>query len=421
MSTYPEHNSVKRCLEIIEKKLQWGDAQNWHNDVFLELSEKIKDDTSVLLSVTTLKRVWGKVKYNSAPSISTLNTLAQFAGYTNWRDFKGSIEDKEKPNWFSRTINPNMHIIIISAVVLALGFISVFSVANVSEDNSTQDFSKVKFNSQPVTNTLPNSVIFDLNLDGITSDSIYIQQYWDVTKTIKVNADQKQATGIYYYPGYFNATLRVDGKVVREHDLFIKSEGWLGTLDYKPVPKYVDKANIVSQKISFPEVILEEIKQREKPLQSAFHYVDNFRNVSGDNIKISQTVNTVLNEKWAVCQSLRIVILGSESAIIIPFSKLGCVSNLGLMMSDVYLSGKKNDLSMFGVDLSENQKIDIEIIDKNVTVSIADKIIYSGKYNTSIGRFVGIRYRFIGAGQIHELQIKDLNKKKTVLETDFAN
>ena len=92
---YPEYKLVQKCLQAIEQQLGWGEATQWHNDVYIELSERIHKDTQVLLSPTTLKRVWGRVNYSSAPSITTLNTLAKFAGYHNWREFKNQAKEKK--------------------------------------------------------------------------------------------------------------------------------------------------------------------------------------------------------------------------------------------------------------------------------------------------------------------------------------
>lgn len=420
MSLYPEHILVKKCLKLIEERLQWGHPENWHNDVFIELSEKIREETSVLLSATTLKRVWGKVKYDSAPSISTLNALSQFAGFDNWRDFKNNNEVLEKESWFQKNVHPNTHIIITLGIVLALGFISIYSVFDASETRPTVNFSNIRFSSQPITKGLPNSVVFNFYLDSIVSDSIYIQQSWDATKTFKVQSFQKQATGIYYYPGYFRSKLLIEGEIIREHDLFITSQGWMGTIDYKPIPKYILKRELLNDEIAFSETLLGEIMNSENPLQSSFHYVDNFRNVSGDNIRITQSVKSVLNDKWAVCQSLRILILGTEGAMVVPFSQLGCVSDLGLLLSDVYLSGKEHDLSAFGVNLNENTNIIITVKNKAVSIYIDEKKIYEGQYNKSIGRFVGMRYRFLGAGQINSFEFTDLNTKTAFLESTFT-
>jgi hypothetical protein len=78
---------VEKCRELVEQKLSWGDSANWQNQDFERLSERIFEVTKVNLSSSTLKRVWGKVSYNSTPHPTTLNTLARFVGYENWRAF----------------------------------------------------------------------------------------------------------------------------------------------------------------------------------------------------------------------------------------------------------------------------------------------------------------------------------------------
>jgi hypothetical protein len=42
----------------------------------------------VRLSISTLKRIWGKVKYDHSPTTATLNAIARFAGFDGWRDFQ---------------------------------------------------------------------------------------------------------------------------------------------------------------------------------------------------------------------------------------------------------------------------------------------------------------------------------------------
>ena len=78
---------IGQVKKLFEEKTGWGDSTNWTNQDFLQLSELIRDQTGVTLSHVTLKRVWGKVKYDSLPNTHTLNTLAQFLGFDNWRDF----------------------------------------------------------------------------------------------------------------------------------------------------------------------------------------------------------------------------------------------------------------------------------------------------------------------------------------------
>jgi len=404
---YTERDLLQKCLRQIEKRLGWGPSKEWHNEVFNELSEAIHQQVDVMLSPTTLKRVWGRVSYKSRPSISTLNALAQFAGYENWRAFKnqGQIAKREAAKPEKKSMS-SRGIVLTSAAFMTIVFISIYSmIGSDSAAPIAKDYSQVQFSSRPIAKGLPNSVVFDLNLADITSESIYIQQYWDPNKTIKVNAGQQQATGIYYRPGYFRAKLLVDGQIIREHDLFIKSHGWMATLDYKPVPKYIYDVRQDKPFLSLPVSIINEIKASSTPLKSGYHYVDELGDISADHFTLDTRFRSIYNDKWAVCQSTQIVILGTTGAMVIPFSIPGCVSDIGLMLNDIYLDGKEHDLSAFGTDLSDYKRVKIHVQDKRVKVYIDQEEVYTGRYQEAVGQLVGIRYRFLGAGEVASLKI----------------
>jgi hypothetical protein len=79
---------IEKTIKLYESNTGWGDSNEWSNQDFVLLSEKIQKRTGVTLSHVTLKRIWGKVKYDSLPSTYTLNTLVQYLGYESWRDFR---------------------------------------------------------------------------------------------------------------------------------------------------------------------------------------------------------------------------------------------------------------------------------------------------------------------------------------------
>ena len=417
---YADYKLVQGCLRLIEEKLHWGNSKNWHSDVFLELSERIQKETHILLSPTTLKRVWGKVNYDNAPSITTLNTLAQFAGFLNWRDYKSKSSKKRSKKWMQK-VSSNLGVIMLAASLMTIVFISFYSLRG-TKSSPSLDVSKIGFTSKPISNGLPNSVVFDLNLEGLNTDSIRIQQYWDENKTIPLKQGQTQATGQYYYPGYFRAKLIADNNIIKEHDLFIKSDGWLATLDYEPVPKYISSRIFNAGNLSLPEDILKEIDLSKTPIISAFHHVNSYNTaLSGDNFILKTAVKNVYREKWAVCQQLSIYILGTKSAIIVPFSIPGCVSEIGIMLSDIYLSGKEHDLSALGLEMSSYRALKIEVRDKQLTVYADDLKLFSRTYNASIGNIVGFRYRFLGAGTIEYLKVSDLKEATYLIDEDFEN
>ena len=52
-----------------------------------QLSQLIDERLHQHVSTSTLKRLWGYVTNEFAPRTSTLNILAQFAGYADWNSF----------------------------------------------------------------------------------------------------------------------------------------------------------------------------------------------------------------------------------------------------------------------------------------------------------------------------------------------
>ena len=82
-----EQRLVRRVKRLFEEKTGWGDSDLWSNQDFLELSDMIFGQTGTMLSHVTLKRIWGRVRYESLPHTTTLNTLVRFVGYKSWREF----------------------------------------------------------------------------------------------------------------------------------------------------------------------------------------------------------------------------------------------------------------------------------------------------------------------------------------------
>lgn len=54
---------------------------------FNELSRLIQKKTGRSLSLPSIKRIWGYVRYEGFPSVTTLNTLAQYNEFKDWESF----------------------------------------------------------------------------------------------------------------------------------------------------------------------------------------------------------------------------------------------------------------------------------------------------------------------------------------------
>ncbi|MEM1320676.1 MAG: hypothetical protein AAGG75_10500 [Bacteroidota bacterium] len=410
-----DNEALDRLRKSLEQHLDWGAASDWHSSMFGELSQKIFDQCHIMLSPTTLKRFFGVVNYSGQPSIKTLDALAQFLGYENWRDFKLSGEKPEEN--VEQRKRPRLSISK-KSLYMAIGFcIALFTIMLISSKQSEAPLKleALSFSSRSLSTSYPNSVVFDFDLKNVRSDNLRIQQYWDTSKTIAIDHDQQQATGIYYFPGYFRAKLIIDEQVVKEHDLFLRSNGWMGTIAYEPVPKYFWPLPLDSLGLTYPPSIYTEIQASKEPLNTTYHYVDDLGKVSGDHFSLQSSLRTTFNERWAVCQAARIYILGTQGAMVLPFSKLGCSSDNFLKLNDRILNGKKQDLSAFSADLSTFTTINITVEDQQVTVMINGKSVYQDRYTQSMGRLVGLRYKFLGMGEVASFTLKDQKGQRVTL------
>ena len=280
-----EEQLKENCKRLIEEKLGWGGSSQWTNQDFDLLSEKIYEVTGVTLSQTTLKRIWGKVKYDSAPTVTTLNTLAKFIGFENWRNFRQKqtmtaqtavadepVREQKTASATEKSGKP----FLFTAIAIGLTFMSILSWNFFSNKSKAKKENRpagaYQFSSKKmVLRGVPNSVVFEYDARLSTADSIFIQQSWDNRLRTRVPKDQHLHTSIYYYPGFFKAKLLADDKIVKEHDVFIQTDGWLPLIEQDPVPLYFKKEEAVAS--GRLRLSIEKIKSQNVHMEPSVPFV----------------------------------------------------------------------------------------------------------------------------------------------------
>ena len=152
---------LENLLKQIELKLDRGESSTWQGRDFENLNDRILKETGISLSESTLRRLWGKVEYNHMPSTTTLDTLAKFAGYQDWRHYQKSSSQKESTGeTFVSAPATQRHfpakVVWIVAACVVIGSLSLF----VLNRDVRVDAIDYIFSSEPVTRDIPNSVIF---------------------------------------------------------------------------------------------------------------------------------------------------------------------------------------------------------------------------------------------------------------------
>lgn len=400
---------IAKCKELIEKKLAWGNSENWQNQDFETLSEKIFEETKVMLSSSTLKRIWGKVRYESAPNMATLNALSQFAGYENWRAFSATdfVASEPKIEIATKPIFKIPYKIILSVCGFAL--VIIFIGFGLSKKQVKQlSLEKLQFSSKPVTLGLPNTVIFQYDATNSNADSVFIQQSWDSKKRYKVDKQLHEYTSTYYYPGYYRAKLILNDSIVKEHDVYIETDGWVGIIEKHPIPIYLPK-NLFERQLILKKEKLSELKidfQKEAPIFSLTK-VDKGINLLSDNFSLQVQLQNTYSESNAICQYTNVLIFGTNGIINIPLCKIGCVGEVGLMLGMNYIDGKTNNLSGFGVDFSKDVKLNCETKNQIIKLSVNDKVVYTGDFKQNIGKIVGTQIKFNGTGVVSHFELKE--------------
>ena len=402
------HNIHKLIVEIIED-LDWGPVEKWNNYDFSQLSQLIFKATDTQLSSVTLKRVFGKVKYDSQPSTHTLNTLSQYRNYKDWRNFLAQCVDnlspEPKPISNKNTSKKALYGIGFGILMTAI-VIGVMSLKSTTLPK-TNDF---KFDSVKIGKDIPSSVIFRYDASKASAESqIEIQQNWDERRRTIVELTDSIHTSIYYYPGFFEAKLVVDDIVVQEKPIFIPSNGWITTVEQKPTPMYVSTS--ISKKENVLGISPDFLKEnnfhpQSEPIYTNYSFVKKFPVFSDDfsfNAKLKNAALGGVN----ICQKMNIIILFEGEVMIIPLAQKGCVSNLNFYVPGNRMNGKTKDLSMFGIEGNEWIPVKINSNKDNFSISINDKIVKELPSINISKRLVGFRFIFEGTGWLKEVNLNE--------------
>ena len=410
-----ESTYLALCRSQIEAALEWGPSEEWCSQDFEELSDRISEKTGRTLGSTTLKRVWGRVKYDSSPSQHTLDTLAAFVGEPSWRKWKRTygklpstrlkrVATSEKLTEVARTYWG----LFVFAVVAFVIVFALFQKGNPVLAESA--VANVQFSSRKVSTGLPNSVVFDYRLNGIEADSFFIQQSWDARLRDKISPENRQFTSIYYYPGHFWAKLIANDTILQEHALIVPTDGWMGLIDTETsVPIYAEMNSFTSDYLSVSD---EWTNKSDIDLLKGEHTlnyfnVGSFDPVASESLILEMDLKVEVDEGHAACREGTVILIGEHGRVAIPFALPGCSAKMYLVASDKEVNGRTNDLSPLGIDLSAWHAITVAMQDRLVFVEIDGEKAYQIPYTTDLGKIVGLRFRFKGLGMVKNVTLRD--------------
>lgn len=255
---------------------------------------------------------------------------------------------------------------------------------------------------------IPNSVVFNYDASKSPADSVIIQQSWDARLRTTVAKDQHQHTLIYYFPGFFNPKLLVNGQVVKELDLLIKSNGWLAAVGASPVPVYFNKEDFIADgKMALSIDKMKAQNLNLSPQAPLLSYIDvqDFGEIYTDDFVFETALRNDYREGSSVCQLTNIYLLCEGTAIDIPLCARGCESAISFYFTDFKISGKEKDLSAFGVDFKNFVKLRIESANGKAKILLNDTLAYLVDHPITRSKIIGIDFVFQGTGSVDYVKL----------------
>jgi hypothetical protein len=417
---------------LVEKKFLLGTSDGKLKQRELEyLGQMIEERSGVKLSISTLKRLW-RSDLKQLPHPSTLDALASVLECKDWQEFKKlnahlaknddhpATNKKPKLTGLLPLVVVSVAILLISAFVILQGFNK--------KDGAIMVTGQVDFTAdKAVTSGVPNSVMFHYDLSGVRADSFFIQQSWNPRDKVRIDPGKNYYSTIYYTPGFHFARIMANDSILKFVKVHIKSDGWLPLVKYDLREKrhmYLDaKASQSDGLLQVNKAILEKANvDTGEDFFLRYYNVRDFDGVTSNNFDLETRLrcDRLKSSSASIpCPQMELMLITEENVFFIPITTKGCISELELLVGDVYKVGKDNDLSALGTDPYDWQTLRIRNEDKHTTIFLNGAVAHEVEYTKDFGDIKGMIFTFTGPGAVDYVRIQDLGGKM-VFEDDFG-
>ncbi|MDN5202277.1 hypothetical protein QQ008_12905 [Fulvivirgaceae bacterium BMA10] len=410
---FNEQAYITLCKAQIEKKFAFGNGNGYTQRDLELLAQHIEEKTGINLSLSTLKRFW-KGHFKQSPQIATLNALAMVLDYKNWQDFK---LQNQPPNKHSATkilwILPILTLLVVVGIIIMPGLIK----------KQVKVTGPIHFSTQKtVTSGIPNTVIFNYDLSNVEADSFFIQQSWNNFHRMAIDPNATTHTSIYYESGYHRARLYANDSMIAMQPVHILSDGWEPHIYYS----YADQQPINFKNENFIEngqLHLKKELLNKRNIDFSRYFLTRISNtrdfgVSSNNFSLLSRIKVdSLADK--LCPWMQMMVVTEKHVFWVNLQNKGCEHNASYKMGEVIRSGQQNDLSPLGVNIYKWQDVGVIVQNKQVEISLNDKVVFQETYQEDFGNVMGLLYIFDGTGSLDYVRLANANGK-TVFEDDFT-
>lgn len=419
-----DQDYIALCRKQIEEKFAFGNGAGYTQRDLEALAQHIEERTGIILSLSTLKRLW-KDEFKQRPQPATLNALAAVLDYRDWQDFRQQnplpAQAEASP---ARKIVPNKKVgqVIVFTLLLIAASVWVMSRLNHRPSAGVKVGKPVSFTAQKTVMTgTPATVIFRYDLSPVTADSFFIQQSWNPAHRVRIDPGSTTYSSIYYESGYHRARLIANDTVLAMQPIHILSDGWEPRLYYN----YRDREPVHFKKERFSgggrlhmdrQLLARKNVDLSRPFETR---ITNSRvyGLSSDHFDLVSRIK-VDSLTGSPCPFMQVNIVTEKHLFWVNLQHPGCERNAGYKMGEVIRSGENNDLSRLGVDVYQWQEVGIRVENRNAEITLNGQRLFSETFREDFGKIMALTYIFSGTGSVDHVKLAGTNGE-IVFEDSF--
>lgn len=413
MNPHIENANLAALRNQLIAQLSWGDVSNWTQRDFIHLSQLIEEKTGEQLSVTTLKRLLGKVQYTGVPYVHTLDVVCAFMGYKSWLDF---LKQHSKTNQYSavhteqqnKAQSPQILFFYIGAAVV----ISILTTAylffhftNTAQVLTASDKATL-ISTNAYSDTLPHKVNFYYEIPEAYISNQNIITFGEREGISLVQIDENRSGEVshtYTQSGFYRAKIFSNKMQLAEQDVLIESNGWKQFIEHSPKDKTI-KVPIegIQQNLS-----IESVQHLGIDTSANFNFIYHFfkkTDLNGDNCIVKTIVRSRPELHNNYLPKVMIKIMFSKQPIFITFDKSNSSKTIYNQVSEVVLPVELQK-KHFCKDISDWSLVEVRTANNEAQIFLNKEKIYTIPYTEPLGQFVGIEYRFRGIGEVKSLEL----------------
>jgi hypothetical protein len=430
---------LQKCLKEIETKLGWGDREKGTNHEFNKLSTAIFEMTKISISVSSLRRLYGKSTsykkiYN--PQIETKNALAAFIGYKNWADY---LSNNEKSTPSKREKKPKtLYIILLfftGIVISTILFLKNNDIENQDSDSSTSvskkkyDLSKITFKGKHLFGEdVPHTVTIEYDVNEYPNDDFYIDfgilppDGSEPPKPLKLDNEKHIITNCYNYKSSFVIRLLdANHNTLKSVKAYIHTNGWEGYIQQNQLNLKFDSFQLFDEGLmkSPMQMAINKGIDTNKVFRTFLRDIRNF-DVSCDAMEVEIRFKSKFRDGYVECNHIQFEFTGAQNRHFITIMTPGCDGQINVIdVGEKRFNGRQNDLNTLAIDTRSWKTLRLRVEKQTAEYFVDDLPVFSSGYNTQIGPMKGIRFEFRGQGFIDYITIKNLLTGKVIYDCDF--